>query len=156
MSGFTGFADSIPAGTTVANAEFFPDIDLAKFQQEYRLPGEYRQEMLTSRMQLAMLWANSELAEWAVSQQAAGHASLAAVPGGDAIGGVSPLEIHYTRAVSCKAKAYLLQDYKTMMRKTDAASDAKEADDTEAKWHQFARNAINTMQGKMSTHAEAL
>ncbi len=140
----------------VQNAPFFPDLDLAIFQQNYRLPGEYREKMLSDRLQLAMLWADAELAEWKTSQEALGYESLATVPGGDPIGGKPPLVLHYTRAVSCKAKAFLLNDYKTMLRKSDAQSDAKESDETEAKWHQYASEAINNLQGKLSILVEAL
>lgn len=152
---FTGFSDDIAAGTIIANSAFWPDMDLAIFQQSYRLPGEYREQMLTDRVKLAMIWANGQLAGWQSEQQALGAATLSEVQG-DLLGSESTLTLLYVRAVSCHAKALLLADYATMLRKADDQRDAKESDDTADKWHQFANDAVSSIKGQLKIHAEAL
>ncbi|MGB3222534.1 MAG: head completion/stabilization protein [Desulforhopalus sp.] len=155
---FTGFADDIAPATTVENAAFWPALDLAEFQSEYRLPGEYRQEMLENRLKLAMIWANSQLNDWKLAQVELGYADLDSVVGDDSLnlGSEKYLTILYVRAVSCHAKALLLSDYKTMLRKSDAQNDAKESEDTADKWFQIATDAINDIRGNLKIHAEAL
>jgi len=153
---FTGFSDQIDAETTVKNASFWPAINLADFQEGYRLPAEFREKMLIDRIKLAMVWANGELADWKSAKTAAGAATLEAVPVEDAPEWGSPLVLLYTRAVSCRAKALLLGDYATMLRKSDAQSDAMESDETAGRWYRLASDAVNEIQGKTSIHAEAL
>jgi hypothetical protein len=155
---FTGFSDDIPAETEVVNAAFWPALNLAKFQAEYRLPAEYRQEMLAHRLKLSMLWANGQLNDWRLEQQAFGFVDLNSVTGDASqdLGAEKRLNILYVRAVSCHAKALLLADYQTMMRKSDAQNDAKESEDTADRWHTMATDAINGILGNLKIHAEAL
>lgn len=65
---FTGFSDQIDAATVVENTSFWPQINLSAFQETYRLPGEYRQEMLIDRVMLAMVWANTELSVFQIDR----------------------------------------------------------------------------------------
>lgn len=157
MSSFTGFSDDIDATTVVKNASFWPEINLAAFQEGYRLPAEFREKMLIDRIKLAIVWANGELAVWKAEKVAAGAATLEAVPVDDvpAEWG-SPLVLLYTRAVSCHAKALLLGDYATMLRKSDAQSDALESEETAGRWYRLASDAVNEIQGKTRIHAELL
>ena len=156
--GFTGFSDEIDEGTVVANAAFWPDINLAEFQEGYRLPGEYREAMLADRLRLGMLWANKELATFRGTQTAAGIATLAGVPvdDGEMLGAFHPMVLQYTRAVCCHAKALLLSDYATLLRKSDAQSDAKEAPETADRWHRAALEALAAVRGTMTISVEAL
>ncbi len=155
---FTGFSDDIDPAKTVKNAPFWPDLDLSQFQAVYRLPAEYRVELLEERLKLAMVWANGQLSAWRMEKETTGAATLAEVPvdANDMLGTDHPLALLYTRAVSCHAKALLLPDYATMMRKSDAQNDAKESEDTADKWYQFAADALNALQGKPKIHAELL
>ncbi|MBU0969671.1 MAG: head completion/stabilization protein [Proteobacteria bacterium] len=155
---FTGFSDDIDPAAKVENAPFWPDLILSQFQAVYRLPAEYRVELLEERLKIAMVWANRQLTGWRMEKELAGAATLEAVPvdPNDMLGTDHPLVLLYTRAVSCHAKALLLPDYATMMRKSDAQSDAKESEDTADKWYQFAADALNDLQGKPKIHAELL
>jgi len=155
---FTGFSDDLDPEIVVVNADFWPDMNLVQFQSGYRLPGEYRQEVLQTRLQLAMLWANGQLNNWMTEQQALGFTDLDSVTGYSSknLGTENFLKILYVRAVSCHAKALLLADYQTMMRKSDAQNDAKESEDTADRWHAMATDAINSILGNLKIHAEAL
>nr|WP_319491064.1 head completion/stabilization protein [uncultured Desulfobacter sp.] len=153
---FTGFSDQIDSATVVGNTSFYPEINLSAFQASYRLPGEYREDMLIDRLKLAITWANRELADWQAATAAEGIMNIREIPQDDMPAWGSPLVLLYIRAVSCKAKAFLLADYATMLRKSDAQSDAMEADETASRWHRMASDAINQIQGKTNIHAEAL
>jgi len=155
---FTAFADELPKGTMIQNAVFWPDLDLAGFQEVYRLPGEYREALLADRLRLGMLWANKELAGFRAGHTEAGRASLSEVPvdDGEMLGDRHPLVLHYTRAVCCHAKALLLADYATMLRKGDAQSDAKEAPETADRWFRFALEALAAVRGTMTIFVESL
>ena len=156
--GFTGFADQIDTTTVVQNAKFWPDINLSTFQAAYRLPGEYRETMLADRLRLGMLWANKELAGFRAGHTALGIERLAEVPvdADEMLGDLHPLVLQYIRAVSCHAKALLLSDYATMMRKSDAISDAKEAPETSDRWYRDALSALAAVRGTLTIHVEAL
>ena len=153
---FTGFSDQIDSQTVVGNTSFYPEINLSAFQANYRLPGEYREDMLIDRLKLAITWANRELADWQTEKAAEGIVNIGEIQPDDMPAWGNPLVLLYIRAVSCKAKAFLLADYATMLRKSDAQSDAMEADDNAGRWHRMASDAINQIQGKTNIHAEAL
>lgn len=153
---FTGFSDQVDPSKTISNMPFWPDLNLYEFQENYRLPAEYRESMLEDRLKLAMVWANTQLSAWKAEQETAGAASLGEVPVVGAPAWGSPLVLLYVRAVSCHAKALLLDDYATAMRKSDAVSDVKESGDTVEKWHRFAVDALNDLQNKPKIHAELL
>lgn len=153
---FTGFSDQIDSEAVVGNTSFYPGINLSLFQQTYRLPGEYREEMLIDRVKLAIVWANSELSDWKAAKVAEGVVNIGMLLPDDIPTWGNPYVLLYTRAVSCKAKALLLADYATMLRKSDAQSDAMEADEIAGRWHRMASDAINQIQGKTNIHAEAL
>lgn len=155
--GFTGFSNQIADGTTVTNAAFWPAIDLSVFAEEYRLPGEYREGMLEDRVKLAIIWANGELAGWKAGQVADGVEKLSDVSVDDAPEwDEGPLVLLYVRAVSCWAKSMLLADYATMLRKSDAQSDALEADDTAGRWERMAWDALNAIQGNTTIRVSSL
>lgn len=153
---FSGFSDQIDKVKTIPNIPFWPDLNISQFQADYRLPGEYRESMLEDRLKLAMIWANTQLEGWKKEQVTDGVVSLGEVPVGESPAWGSPLVLLYIRAVSCHAKALLLEDYATVMRKSDAVSDAKESEDTVEKWHRMAANALNDLQSKPKIHAELL
>ena len=151
---FTAFSDQVDPEKNIQNSPFWPDLNLSQFQANYRLPVEYRESMLEDRLKLAMVWANNQLFGWKAEQEAAGVASLGEKQVADAPVWGSPLVLLYIRAVSCHAKALLLEDYATVMRKSDAVSDAKESEDTTDKWHRMAVDALNDLQSKPRIHAE--
>ncbi len=158
MPSFTGYSDDIDPEKVIKNSPFWPDMNLSEFQEVYRLPAEYREKLLEERLGLAMVWANKQLADWRIEQQADGISKLADVPVDENIGlgAGNHLVSLYTRAVSCRAKAELLADYATMMRKSDAVNDAKEAPETADGFHRMASDALAELQDKPLVHVELL
>ena len=143
---FSGLPENKVTGT-IENDGFWPALDLGKFQSEYRIPAEFAKAMVEEHIRLAMLRTNSQLKIWKAEQRAAGHNSLADVPG-EMLGDTSEYQILYRRAVFCHAKALLMKQFATVNRRAGANNDAKESDETEDKFMEFARDAIADFTGQ--------
>jgi hypothetical protein len=159
---FTGFSDQIDPDIVITNAPFFPDLNLHEFAESYRIPAAYRETMVTDRLILSMAWANAALSYFRKTHVDAGTASLTdiVVDANEQIGDIHPLEVLYKRAVFCRAKALLLADFATVMRKNDVSTRSKgevvESEETADRWYEFAADAIAALQGNLTIHAEAL
>ncbi|MCP3945183.1 MAG: head completion/stabilization protein [Desulfobacteraceae bacterium] len=155
---FTAFSDDIDQEKTIENAPFFPDFNLSQFAKAYRIPAEYREELLEERVKLGILWANRQLTGFRLEKETLGISSLNDVPVDENLSLPSdhPLVLLYIRSVSCHAKALLLADYATMMRKSDAQNDAIESEDTTDRWYRFAQDALKDLQSKPKIHVELL
>ena len=142
---FNGLPDNEVTGT-VQNDGWWPDLELEHFQNRYRLPAEYAQDMITENIQLAMLWTNDQLKEWKDDHVTLNYESLADVPG-DQLGTETRFQILYTRATFCHAKALLLKQFATVNRREAAKNEAKESEESEDKFMEFARAAISDFTG---------
>lgn len=96
------------AEPAIANDGFFPDVAPHALRAQVRVrdhvtPARWREALLG-----AIITVGNDLAAWADRQQAAGHATLAAVPG-PSIGGEPRLLILYRRAVALNAKAEIVE-----------------------------------------------
>lgn len=154
MTGFTGFADQID-DTTISAGSFFPAFNVGTFQKNYRLPASYPSSTIVEHVKLAIIWACSALAIYQQAQIANSIDKLSDVPA-LMIGDEHEKELLFVRAVSCHAKALLLANYQTMMRKSDAVNDAKEGEDTADVWQAYASKALASITGKTSIMVEAL
>ncbi|HEX9701323.1 MAG TPA: head completion/stabilization protein [Rhodospirillales bacterium] len=151
---FSGFTDdAVPA--TVSNDGWWPDIAVSDFQSLYRIPAEYETEMVADALGQGMAWANRQLAEWRTEKETAGHAALIDVPG-DQLGNETLFVRHYRRAVFCRAKALLMPQFKTMMRRTDARNEAVESEQTEDKFYEYAEQAVADFLGRGRVNVELL
>jgi len=133
---------------TVSNDGWWPDFPVADFQKRYRMPAEYAEELLIDGLQIGIAWANKELKAWKALQTAEGYESLKAVPCDDQLGDESMYLIHYRRAAYSHAKGYLLQHYPTVNRREAANNEAKESEDTESKFYEFAQQAVADIKGE--------
>ncbi|MBI9080279.1 MAG: head completion/stabilization protein [Pseudodesulfovibrio sp.] len=141
--------------TTVSNDGWWPDLGVAEFQSRYRMPKEYAEKVLIDGLQIGMAWANEQLEAWRVEQEATGSANLAAVES-PKLGNESLKLIHYRRAVFSHAKAYLLQQFPTINRREASGNEARESDDTEDKFLEYAQAAIASFLGKGFITAELI
>ncbi|WBA86519.1 head completion/stabilization protein [Endozoicomonas sp. GU-1] len=137
---FNGFSDNTVT-STVKNSAWFPDLDTGVFQNSYRLPAEYQQGMVEEHIRLAMVWVNRQLREWKANHEAAGHNHFNEVPSED-LGDSTEHQVLYQRAVFCHAKGLLLKQFATVNRRDAASNEAKESEETEDKFMEFARDAI--------------
>ena len=151
---FSGFTDDTPL-TTVENDGWWPAMNVDYFKKVYRIPVEYTAELVKDALQQGMIWANRQLAEWKAARVLEGYADLASVPG-DKLG-IDPVYVmHYRRAVSCQAKALLLPQFKTMLRRDGSANAAVESVETEDKFYQLAQDAIGDFLGTGRINVELL
>ena len=148
MSGFS-FAGTSPtpaAAVSLTNVPFFPDIDTGEFNALYRVPAEIDALIIEHQLLQAMSRTNRSLATWRATQEAAGHATLAAVPC-DTLGAEPELVRLYKRAVYCEAKAELLKETETVDRRPVAENAAKAGEESEDKYREFAAGAIRAIAG---------
>lgn len=139
----------------IVNDGFWPDLDVAEFQKGYRLPAEYLLELLVDGIALAMGEVNNDLARRKAQWQAAG---ITHVETADPM--ILPerafMATSYKRAVYCRAKAYLLSQFATFIRRDSAENLAKEAPQTHEQFLSFSQQAVRLIQGRSRITAELL
>ena len=106
----TGFIAHVPptaiAGETIANQPFFPDVETASVRAVGRFDGAVTADVLREAIIAAITHVNDQLNDWALRQQAAGHATLDAVPAPH-VGGHSTRVHAYQRAIASAARAHV-------------------------------------------------
>jgi len=131
----------------IPNDGFWPDLGVAEFQAGYRLPAEYLVELLVDGLTTAMGEVNRDLAKRKAAWQAAGIEEVATA---DSL--LLPERAFYVamykRAVYCRAKAQLLQQFATVNRRAEAENLAKESPDTAAQFLAFSQQAVRLLQGR--------
>lgn len=125
---FTGKSQAF-MDTSLVNDGFFPDISLGELQQVYRVPAEYKQELVEHHTRLAMADCNEQLAVKKAEWQLLGHESLADVSNQE-LGGQRAKVDQYKRAVFCRAMGLMVLAFATLNRREQAENLAKESPDT--------------------------
>lgn len=129
--------DPAPLGTLQAG-EFWPVIDLAKLRAALVADGTATVGRLEHAATEALAMTVDQLTAWAATQQAAGHATLAAVPCAKING--EPMHVQrFRRAVYAYTMASLLTRYASTSA-TGRSDDAADLRDTQAEQH--ARDGI--------------
>lgn len=141
---FSGTVEQQLTGT-IENDDLLPALDIGLFQQNYRLPGEYTQSMITEALAVAKDEVNSDLAK-AISQwQTNGQTEL------------TPTQKRlYLRGVYCRAKAFLLEQFATVTAKPSANNAGKEAPERYDIFLKLSSNAIRQLQGRGRISSELL
>ena len=111
MSGFVAGGDTPPANH-INTDSFWPTIDLDKMREALRIDASVTPPRLETAVIAAAISVNRELAKWRTQQQAAGHATLAAVPAGT-VNDVSELVHLYARAIQAAAGAEVCERYRS-------------------------------------------
>ncbi|WP_268799058.1 head completion/stabilization protein [Pseudomonas huanghezhanensis] len=139
----------------IANDGFWPDLDVAEFQKGYRLPAEYLVDLLVDGISQAMGEVNVDLARRKTAWQSVGIDNVAAA---DPM--ILPertfMALSYKRAVYCRAKAYLLSQFATVIRRDSAENLAKEAPQTHEQFLSFSQQAVRLIQGRSRVTAELI
>ncbi len=139
----------------IANDGFWPDLDVAEFQRGYRLPAEYLLELLVDGIALAMGEVNHDLARRKAQWQGVGiHNVLKADP--MLLPERTFIAASYKRAVYCRAKAYLLSQFATVIRRESAENLAKELPETAERFLSFSQQAVRLIQGRSRVTAELI
>lgn len=132
---------------------FWPDLALAEFQNIYRVPAEYREELVLDHLEIARLWVMQQLASWCRGKIDEGYACLQDIPVNGQPDGALKL---FKRAVFCHAKAILLEQFATLERRESAKNDAKEGYDNMAGFYAQANRAISDILDKPRILAELI
>jgi hypothetical protein len=131
----------------IPNDGFWPDLGVSEFQTGYRLPAEYVVDLLADGITNAMGEVNRDLAKRKAAWQAAGISNVET-----ADTQVLPERTFYAatykRAVYCRAKAYLLQQFATVNRRESAENLAKESTETHEVFLSFSQQAVRLIQGR--------
>lgn len=133
--------------TTVLPGDgWWPDLALSEFLTLYRLPAEYAEELLADHLNIARLWAIKLLMPWrAENEPQAGGQSLEQFFFFGIQGAAALL---FKRAVYCRAKALLLQQFATVERREAAKNDAKDGPETAEYFLAQAQDSIATLTGR--------
>lgn len=128
MTSFTGKPEAF-LNTEITNDGFYPDIKLGELQRFYRVPAEYKQEVIEHHTRLAISDCNEQLAAKKAEWIAQGYDTLAmtsALEVGDVLTNIE----QYKRAVFCRTVGLLVMAFATLNRREVAENQAKESDDT--------------------------
>lgn len=110
MSGF------VASGTTpdahINTDAFWPSINLEAMRAALRIDSSVTPARLETAVIAAAIGVNRELAKWRATQQAAGHATLADVPG-EQINDICEFVHLYTRAIQAAAGAEVCERYRS-------------------------------------------
>ncbi|MEQ1511678.1 MAG: head completion/stabilization protein [Lysobacteraceae bacterium] len=116
MSAFVATAPTAVPGSTadsIANDGWFPDLQLSDIRAIVRLDGTVTDDRLRDAVRFAMLHVNQQLDGFRVREQAKGALSMESVSD-RVLDGKNRLALLYLRAVSCWAKADLLERYRSL------------------------------------------
>ena len=131
----------------IENDGFWPDLSVAEFQKGYRLPAEHLVDMLVINLATAMAQVNRDLATLKARWQDAG---VSRVESADTT--VLPERTFqaqtYKRAVYCRAKASLLTQFATVIRRESAENLGKELPDRPETFLAFSQQSVRSLQGR--------
>lgn len=135
-----------PADKSIDCGSFYPAITRQMFFDAYRIPLELPLATVDAHLCQGIISVRRALKEWRFEQEAAGYATLAAVPQ-EEVDGTGELMVLWRRAVYCEAKAEILKETETANRREAAENAAKSGPETEEKYREFAQDAIRAIVG---------
>lgn len=103
---------------TVTADGWWPDMDIAAFRDEIRLPDMVTTARIVAALRDGMIHVAAELAVWRTEREEEGHMSLSAIPASQ-FGGISSLVSLYGRAVTHLAAADLAERHRDMSATND-------------------------------------
>ncbi|WP_054285655.1 head completion/stabilization protein [Gulbenkiania mobilis] len=133
-------------GTAIRSGSFWPELDPVAARAAMRLDGTVTAERLRGALIEAIASVTGQLADWRRAQQAAGYASLDAIPA-EEIDGTSILVQRWQRAVQCTAAANLTERYRSFDATAAGDKKADELDTTVDDLRRDSRWAISDILG---------
>lgn len=125
---FTGKSETF-LNTEITNDGFYPDIKLGELQRFYRVPAEYKQDVIEHHTRLAVSDCNAQLLVRKAGWIAQGFTTLEQV-NDSVVGGELATVEQYKRAVFSRAVGLLLMAFATLNRREAAENIAKESEET--------------------------
>jgi len=120
----------------LVNDGFWLDVAVGDLISKYRIPSEYADDTIKTGLLLAIVRVNEKLKRAKDEMIVLGYNTfqLYLNNNSNSVAGAELLHIHYEHAVFSRAKAFLLQQFKTMNRRDVAENEAKESEETEQFW----------------------
>ncbi|HEY0626678.1 MAG TPA: head completion/stabilization protein [Allosphingosinicella sp.] len=141
--------------TPIVNDGWFPDVNPALLKQQARIHDSVTAPRLEEAVLAAIITVNNDLAAYKAEKQAAGHATLAAVPSLE-LNGESRLQILYRRAIASLVKAELIEKYRDFDQTGAGQRDTGELDQSIGALRRDATHAIRDILGRGRTTVELL
>jgi hypothetical protein len=132
---------------TIENDGFWPNLSLAEFQKQQRLPAEYLAELLTDALLSALVEVNQDLAKCKTRWQAAGITNVETADS-RLLPERTLKAALYKRAVYSRAKASALTQFATVNRRESAENTGKEAPERSETFLAFSQQAVRALQGR--------
>ena len=149
-------APASPPGTKITVDGWYPEIDCNAMRDALRIGEIVTHARLVAAVQSGLITVTGELRDWRAQQEAAGHATLAAVSGEDKIGNEARLVLLFTRAVRMMAAAELVE----LLRDISATNDGVGRDEsqlqTAADYRRMATWATRDMLGTTRVAVELI
>ena len=131
----------------IENDGFWPDLSVSEFQKGYRLPAEFLGELLTDALSIAMAEVNTDLAKLKARWQAVGITNVESADSTLLPERALQAKL-YKRAVYCRAKANLLPEFASVVRRESAENLGKEAPERKETFLEFSQQAVRSLQGR--------
>lgn len=145
----------VEAPQPVAHDGWLPGVDLTRLRADMRIRESVTPDRLRDAALSAMIWVGEELAGWQAQQTGAGHADLAAVPGGT-VAGEPRLAILYRQAVGAWAKALVVERYRDTDLTGAGERRVDELDTSVAELRRDAIHAVRAILGVGRTNVELI
>lgn len=155
MSDFSGRTPK-KVELTIDQDGFFPVLSVGDFQEQHRVPSDWREEAIKTTLLEAMMFTNESLntarilAINALKKEKLVELEL------KQIAGKSELVRWYESAVFNEAKSRLLKSYPTMNRRDQAKHEGREDEEQHDHYHNVARESINLLNNKIINLCDAL
>lgn len=127
---------ALTTSQALVNDGFWLDVAVGDLLGKYRIPAEYADDTINWGLALAVVRTNNKLVRAKEAIILLGYSTfqLYLTNNSDSVAGSELLQIHYEHAVFSRAKAFLLQQFKTINRREVAEDEAKESEETEQFW----------------------
>ncbi|WP_338513623.1 head completion/stabilization protein [Pseudomonas poae] len=153
MSAFV--ASGAAAGGHINTDPFWPSIDLDDLRATLRIDSSVTPARLETAVISAAINLNRELSDWRAAQQAAGYATLEAVPG-DRIKDVSVKAHLYRRAIEAGTGAEVCERFRDYSATNTGNNKAEEVAPTIDDYRRDLRWAVRDFLGKSRTTVELI
>ncbi|AGE26901.1 phage head completion protein (GPL) [Pseudomonas poae RE*1-1-14] len=153
MSAFV--ASGTAPGGHINTDPFWPSIDLDAVRATLRIDSSVTQARLETAVISAAINLNRELSDWRAAQQAAGYATLEAVPG-DRIKDVSVKAHLYRRAIEAGTGAEVCERFRDYSATNTGNNKAEEVAPTIDDYRRDLRWAVRDFLGKSRTTVELI
>ena len=138
----------------IKNTPFYPDIDLALFQTNYRQDNRLEEGTIKNALHSAMLAVNHDLSRW--RQRNYPDVQSLLETNDNSIDGENHQVLLYKKAVHHKAKAYLLQDFPDYSLTVNGQNRAEDKNHNSHYHHAESLRAIRQIKGRQGVRVKLI